>query len=297
MTPPSGLGAWVAYKPAAVETTLVGCGFSWVAPRAGFNGWNDPGCSAGQLIAYRRAGLRVYPWIYPTPLGVSAAVEGFRRLHQLGICDGLIVDAEAEWCADGMGVVAASFVAQLRAACPDAWIAHAPMDYVANHPLFPWAEFGALDAVLPQVYAFEHNDQGHAHHLDATDHQWRSFEASHPSAAPPRSPVGCTYRPPSRGGHPLPPWPDQGARVAADVAAFLDHPIVRASRAPSLYSIEAAPPEVLALLRARSIAATSDTEPPPQTLPSPQLRPDDWAPQTSATTATDGLVPEAPEDT
>lgn len=262
MTAPSGLGLWMAYRPANALMLLKQTGAAWVAPRAGLNGWDDPGLTVDRLQEYRDAGVYTAPWIYPTMTGWRRALDGFARLHATGLCDGLIVDAEAEWCepdAARNAAEAKTFVAELRRRCPDAWIAHAPMDYVANHPTFPWVEFGALDAVMPQVYAYEHDDRGHAYHLERVEKQWLDWEAAHPEAKKPRWPIGCTYRPKTRGYDatgrpiPLPAWPNQSARVAADVAAFLDHPLSRSALAPSLYSLEAAPPEVIAMLAARVV--------------------------------------------
>jgi hypothetical protein len=270
---PSGLGFWIAYKPLNAAVLLKQAGASWVAPRAGFNGWNDPGlmarnfdgsfkmsASVEKLKEYKDAGLALYPWIYPNMIGWHSALEGFGALWDTGLCDGLLVDAEAEWCGPDAAYnaqEARAFVLGLRTRCPGAWIAHAPMDYLANHPTFPWVEFGELDAVMPQIYAYEHDDRGHAFHLERVEAQWAAWEAKHPEATKPRWPIGCTYRPKARGytkeGKPIPltPWPDQGARVAADVVAFLDHPLVVAAQAPSLYSLEASPSEVLQALADR----------------------------------------------
>lgn len=267
MTAPSGLGMWIAYRPAGAVELLRLIGAAWVAPRAGFNGWNDGGLREEHLRAYRAAGLGVFPWIYPTPGGIKSSVAGLVALWETGFCDGLILDAEAEWCgpdAARNALDADAFVQELRAKCPGAWIGHAPMDYLAYHPTFPWSQFGKLDAVMPQVYAYEHGDHGHVHHVEAVERQWAAFELAHPGQ-PPRWPIGCTYRPKTRGYDaagkpiPLPAWPDQGVRVAADVAAFLDHPLVSAAAAPSLYSLEACPPEVIAMLAAR--ARTVEVQP------------------------------------
>jgi hypothetical protein len=278
MIAPSGLGIWIAYASANSPDGCVAVGAQWVAMRAGFNGWQN---SLIALESYRAKGLRTYPWIYPTPAGIKSSIAGFVHLWDTGLCDGLIIDAEEEWRGPNAAQNALDadfFVQELRDRCPDAWIAHAPMDYIDSHPTFPWLQFGKLDAVMPQVYAFEHNDLGHAHHLEAVEAQWRSFELAHPGQ-PPRWPIGCTYRPKTRGYDAekkpiwLEPWPDQCARVAADVAAFLDHPITRAASAPSLYTLEAAHPEVIAMLadRVRTREAPSTQ---PDTAPNDPYRVD-----------------------
>lgn len=286
MSAPVGLGIFIAYEPQNATDRCIDIGATWVAPRAGFNGWQKSSLSIASLERNRKRGLKSFPWIYPTPAGWKSSVAGFVELWDTGLCDGLIIDAEAEWCGSDRALNALeadAFVQELRDRCPDAWIAHAPMDYIENHPTFPWAQFGKLDAVMVQVYAFEHDDLGHVHHVEAVDAQWRAWEAAHPQSTKPRWPIGCTYRPHERGYDankkpiPLPAWPNQGERVAADVAAFLDHPLVRSAQAPSLYSLEAAPPEVIAMLAER---VRTREVPPTQ----PETAPNDpyWVDRTTA---------------
>lgn len=57
---------------------------------------------------------------------------------------------------------------------------------------------------------------------------------------------------------PTPPLADAGARVASDLSAGLDHPWTRAARAPSIYSIEAATPEVWMALAARAASFSGE---------------------------------------
>lgn len=252
MTAPEKLGIWVAYEPqnAAVRCTDIGA--SWVAPRAGLNGWQKSSLTAASLLTYKQRGLKTFPWVYATLNGWKSSVAGFVALWDTGLCDGLIIDAEAEWCEHAASLNAQeadAFVSEMRDRCPDAWIAHAPMDYLAYHHTFPWVQFSRLDAVLPQTYFFEHDDRGAAHNLEAVESQWAAFESAFPKAKKPRWPIGVTYRPSKRGGVTLAPMPIE--KVVAEVAAFLDHPITRAAAAPSLYSLEAAPPEVIAMLAER----------------------------------------------
>lgn len=267
MIAPSGLGIWIAYEPQNAADRCVDIGAAWVAPRAGLNGWQKSSLSKDSLVRYKHRGLKVYPWIYPTMDGWKSSVAGFVDLWDTELCDGLIVDAEAEWCGPDRAfnaLEADAFVQELRDRCPDAFIAHAPMDYLNYHPTFPWAQFGKLDAVMPQTYFFEHDDRGAAHNLEGVEAQWIAWEESNPSAKKPRWPIGCTYRPRQRLKQDLAPLPIE--RIVAEVAAFLDHPLVRAAAAPSLYSLEAAPPEVIAMLaervRTREVPPTQpDTAP------------------------------------
>lgn len=272
-TAPVGLGMWIAYRPQDPVRDLLRCGASWVAPRAGRDGRNGKGCTDSDLLEYKRAGPRVYPWIYVTMSGWRQAVDGFARLLTTGACDGLIINAEAEWA----GPDAARNDGQARALCAelrsrvgaDTFLAHAPMDYVGNHPTFPWAAFGeACDAVMPQVYWYEHDDSGAVYHLERTDRQWRAWEAAHPQATRPRWPIGVTYRPAMRDQRLLSPI--SPGRIVDEVRAFLDHPLTQ-DRPASLYSIEAAMPGVLDAVRRHLRRDTDPAPPPPRVVAPPTL--------------------------
>jgi hypothetical protein len=191
--------------------------------------------------------------------------------------DGILLDPEAEWTKGDRGELAARadrLVQAVRRACPDRFVGYAPMDYLTYHPAFPWRQFSALDACMPQVYAWEHDDRGHRHHLAAVDAIWSEWEHAN-CIRTPRLPIGCTYRPKTRGGRLLVPIGEE--TIAADVADFLD---LTSGQTCSLYSLEAASPMVLELLRARQRAR----------------RALDWSPQTSAATVLPDLVPEVPHD-
>lgn len=238
--PPTGLGIWCAYKPTNPAVRCVEIGASWVAPRAGFDAWNDPGCRVSDMQAYRQAGLGIYPWLYVTPEHTDRIVDAAKHILETGYVDGLILDPEIEFV--GRQRDAAELVRALRAALPDVFIAYAPFDNRASFPEYPWTEFDALDAAMPQVYSWEHDDRGSQYWLPHVMEQWRACPI-------PVWPVGCTYRPKIRGGHPTPPLSD--SIVAADVGWFVDQ---RPAGVPwSLYSLEAAPVEVIEALVERAV--------------------------------------------
>lgn len=268
MSAPTGLGLWTAYQPTDILARLRTVGARWVAPRAGYDGWTDAHCRVADLLAYKRAGLAIYPWIYPSMHGWHLALAGLQQLWDTGLCDGLIVDWEAEWCGPDSAannMQARAFVAGLLAIDSPAdghpWIAHAPMDYRSNHPTAPWAAFDALDCAMIQLYAYEHDDRGHLYHLGRVLPQWAD-------TGKPCWPIGCTYRPRSRlvGGVPTVLPPMTPAVIAADVAAFLDAPAL-AGLPVSLYSIEAASPEVMAMLADRAAPQPTAPSTPDPTIP------------------------------
>lgn len=251
-TAPIGFGYWIAFadnvspSPLAqdIEETcrlLRELGAGWIAPRAGMDGWNDGGLTKEALAAYKALGVGVYPWIYTRPKGIAATVAASLALMATGSVDGIILDAEAEYV--GEAAAATKLADQMRAALPDVWLAHAPLDNVAYHPKFPWREIvrgsakagepALLDAVMPQLYAWEHDDSGHAFWQAKCEAQWAAWEAKNPDAAVNRTWIGCCYRPASRAGKPTPPL--SLASIVADVVAF------RAENPTgSLYAIDAA---------------------------------------------------------
>ena len=201
---PDGRGYWIAFAPPLEETirALRQLSATWVAPRVGGNGWNDPGANEERLRAYKDDGLSVYPWIYTTPSGARKTIDAFSAIASKGLCDGIIVDAEAEFC--HYPEIARNFASDLRQSLPGVWIAHAPFDMVQWHLDFPYAEFGEVfDAVMPQLYAYEHDDAGYDHWIRLYESQWRIWEAAHPEATLPRMPIGCSYRPRTRAGKPI----------------------------------------------------------------------------------------------
>lgn len=299
---PHGLGFWIAFEasidpgPKARDLAVAidrckRAGATWVALRAGAGGANDAHLSEASLRAFEAAGIDVYVWIFAYPATAAKEIAGYRRWFVAG-AKGALINAEFEYqkasAADARALVAgirqawheAQGERRLRGLDPiadEAFVAHAPPDYLGagvGHALSD--ELVALDevcdAIMPQVYAWEHDDRGHAFHLDRVmagyakrglglDRVWC---------------VGCTYRPTKRGGKTLTPLPDQQQRLAEDLAAFLDHPGVAACPAPSLYSLDAitwingAGDRVMAMLEERARRADTDRAPPP-TLPSPPL--------------------------
>lgn len=262
---PHGLGGWVAFEgsldPGAkvrdLHVAIERCdqaGMKWIAPRAGAGGANDGAFDEASVEAYLAAGLVVLPWIFPY-VGTEAKVRaGFKRFFIAG-AHGAIINAEFEY-QPATAAAARALVASIRTAWAEAqgerlqrglevvadecWIGHAPPDYLGagvGHPLSD--ELVALDeecdAIMPQVYAYEHDDRGHAFHLDRVMSGYAKR-----GLGPDRVwPVGCTYRPKARGGKPTPTLPNEAQRVADDVRAFLEHPLVAACPAPSLYTLDA----------------------------------------------------------
>jgi hypothetical protein len=329
---PAGLGLWVAFeraidpgdKFADIRVALGRCkaaGAKWIAPRAGAGGANDGAFDETSVASYLAAGLSVYPWIFPYVGTESKLIAGFRRFFVAG-AHGAIVNAEFEY-QKATAQDAEKLVAGIRTAWAEAmgertrrglpvtadepFIAHAPPDYLGagvGHALSD--ELVKLDelcdAIMPQVYAFEHDDRGHDYHVKRVmaGYAKRGLFADKVWC------VGCTYRPKQRGGKLTPVIENEPKRVADDVAAFLDNAYVRACPAPSLYSLDAitwinGPSDMVM----RTLAERIRPDDEPDTIPStpgskssqnmravdPGTAADDWRPLTDAHTALPCIVP------
>lgn len=291
MSKPQGRGAWVAFVDAmspggrAEDIALLverakrlGC--SWVALRIGAAGMKDGGAHlngapAMDLVnALRAAGLGVYVWLFEYadhPLSGRAIWRAWAPL-----ADGALINAEFEYL-KASKEQAEALVSDLRAMGYD-YVAHAPPDYAGGRGDGAMRYIDAVcDEIMPQVYAYEHDDRGHVHHLDAV----KSLYEKRGIPIEKVSPIGCTYRPRVRGfdaaGKGIPTKPIGDEPVAADVVAFLDHPWTRASSAPSLYSLDGLTfagegrEAVLAAVEAHD-AHHRDTDPAPWDPTPPALR-------------------------
>jgi hypothetical protein len=292
---PNGLGFWTAFestvdagnKARDLQVTIDRChaaGVTWIAPRAGAGAANDVSFNEQSLAAYLAGGLRVYPWVFPYPGSEPRVVAAAKRYFLAG-AHGFIINAEFEY-QPASAASARAMVAGIRQAWHDAqgerrmrgldpiadeaFVAHAPPDYLGagiGHALSD--ELVALDdvcdAIMPQVYAWEHSDHGHAFH---TERVMAGYAKR--GLGPDRVwPVACTYRPKQRGGKPTPPMLNEGKRVGEDIAEFLNLSIVKACPAPSLYSLDAITwingkdDHVMRVLSERHAARAADTDPAP----------------------------------
>ncbi|MGL4808151.1 MAG: hypothetical protein ACRC4O_05360 [Giesbergeria sp.] len=297
MSKPQGRGAWVAFVDAmspggrAEDIALLverakrlGC--SWVALRIGAAGMKDGGAHLGgaparDLIdAIRAAGLGLYVWLFEYADHRTAGYPIWEAWAP--IADGAIINAEFEYL-KASKEQAEALVEDLYTMGYD-YVAHAPPDYAGGRGDGAMKYLDAVcDEIMPQVYAYEHDDRGHVAHLDAV----RALYEKRGIPIEKVSPIGCTYRPRTRGfdgaGKGIPTKPIGDEPVARDVVAFLDHPWTRASSAPSLYSLDGLTfagegrEAVLAAVEAHDAAHHRDTDPAPfdPTPPALRLHPDE----------------------
>lgn len=230
---PIGLGMWIAYyahadggDPDAIVERCRKSGISWLAVKSGDSSrsrvWST---NAPRLIQKcHDAGIGVYSWNYSRPSTWLVQVGQIVASFDDGV-DGHIVDAEVEWQAKSTGPDAKAFVDALRAHLgPDAFLAHAPMDYRHYHPDFPYSQFDALGSVMPQEYWTEHNDLGAIHTIKDVSKDWETVQGF--------APVGVTYGKGTSWGKP------PGVFTEKDLTDFLDY--YKGKDAVSLYSYEAA---------------------------------------------------------
>jgi len=259
MTAPRGLGLWIAFPSNALAQhggtwdELGACmrelGISWLAIRGGGSGardaahWSAPIARAA-IASLHDAGIAVYVWWYSVPSAASREVALAGAFLEDGV-DGLIVDAEAEW--SGQGAAATAFGAALRAELgADVYLAHAPFAWLSLHQDWPYAEFAAFtDGVHPQCYWTELRHGSYAEMAASALTDWDRLVAVGDARARGYAPIGCTYGRESAYARTAP-----GLFVAADLELFLAR--YQGLDALSLYSLEAASPDCLAVLRARA---------------------------------------------
>lgn len=243
MPAPRGLGGWVAFQSAAhpdavrshdLETIIdrakrLGC--SWLSVRAGAGTGPDADLRDDSIAAYHAAGVKVFAWIFDYAGNRVGELAAWKRW--VGKVDGAILNAEFEYIPESP-VEARALVQGIRDLGFD-FVGHAPPDYAGGRGDGSMKVLDEVcDAIFPQVYAWEHDDRGHQHHLDRV----RALYAAR-GLLEKVSPVGCTYRPRTRGGKPVPAMADEARRVADDVVTFLRDPWVAETPAPSLYSLDA----------------------------------------------------------
>ena len=249
MSYPVGLGWWVAFENAmhpgpkekdleiAIERAKK-TGARWVALRAGDGGNPDGALDAASRNAWKSAGFDVYVWQYARPQTIAAEIALYKGWVKM--VDGVIINAEFHH-AGASADTARMLVDGLRAVGFD-FIAHAPPDYAGSANAEPWNTFDALcDAIMPQVYAWEHNDAGHVAHLDAVKKRYLAKGTPIEKVWP----ILCSYRPKTRGFDknnkpiPTPKMFDEPMKVAGDLLDGLEHEWTSSSQAPSIYSLDA----------------------------------------------------------
>jgi hypothetical protein len=261
---------WVAFHEAAHKNrdwfamlnAMKACGVKWLAIRAGEQAWKLPGFigSTGPFsISNLRdacdvVGIELYTWAYNYP-----KPESFKaQMDFIGDClfwaDGHIVDAEIEWT--GKHIEAAEFVKMLEDnfLSKDKHVSHCPLAWLQFHPNWPYRTFNRLVQTHPQLYWTELNQGKYKQMADGPMEQWeREYDLQYGVFDTNKSlgtyaPIGCTYGNESVFARNAP-----GKIALHDIDSFLE----RASgyETYSLYSWEAAAPQVIGHLMARHTVA------------------------------------------
>lgn len=252
----SSLGWWVAFEraiddgPKAVDLQKAidvckSTGAEWIAVRGGAGGHDDADLNAESIAAYREAGIEPIVWVFNYQRSQQAELDDFARFAKMGVTKA-ILNAEFEYI-PASEAQARSLVQGVRDLGYE-WVAHAPPDYAGGRGEGALAALDEVcDAILPQVYAFEHNDKGHLHHIAAVVELY----AARGYGLDKVWPVLGSYRPRTRGYSKNPttgktdvPIPtarltNEAERVSADVVAGLVDCFARGVRFPSIYSIDA----------------------------------------------------------
>lgn len=125
-------------------------GLRWLAVKGGDGVHEWTQLTEETVRRIRAAGLQTLGWVYA--YGQDTAREAAVARHVLSLgCDGLIIDAEAEY--EGKAESAERYMRAIREAFPRAFIAYSTFPLVSRHPRFPYVEFGRYcNAVMPQCY-------------------------------------------------------------------------------------------------------------------------------------------------
>lgn len=123
---------------------------NWVAIKGGdgTDRWSQ--LTPALVSSIQEAGFRVLGWVYAYGRNPDGEVDVVDSVLGTG-CDGLIVDAEAEF--EGKAYQAERYMAAIRRVHPGAFIAYSTFPLISKHRAFPYAEFGKYsNASMPQCY-------------------------------------------------------------------------------------------------------------------------------------------------
>lgn len=205
-----GLGMWSAFRPKddkgelrtaqELAAEMREIGVTWWAPRVGDHAKLSDFTEASfaqTCEVFGAAGILVLPWYYSRPQFYKNEPPLAKRLLALGAA-GIIIDAEAEWkqkfYADTFNA-ARDYGVRMRDAVGDAYVAHAPLAWLAYHGDFPFREFGTFcDQVHPQSYWTElkygkYDAEFKVNCLET----WERAQAAGDVRAKNFAPIGVTY--------------------------------------------------------------------------------------------------------
>lgn len=258
-SPGDRFGVWIAFGNMisggnldGIVAKLKAAKAGWVAPRGSVRSARDGFFNDKRLPQFiekcRDVGIDVYPWLYSSPTSWKTEIGLMQKFIVEGAA-GCIIDAEDPWVSPdpAMKATAARYMGEMRAALPDAWIAHCPYSYVLYHEAnFPYVEFGrGTDYVMDQLYWTEFSGASAKTHCEKVDQQWAQWAAKHPDAYKGRTPIGVTY-----GSELGPKWKMSKAPPGPFKVDDLEYFMDRYSGPKSLYTLEAATDEALALMAA-----------------------------------------------
>jgi len=144
---------WVQAEDGNLDRVIArarSAGLQWITIKGGdgLSWWSQ--LTLNLVRELQQAGFKVLGWVYA--YGNSPQNEAAVANHVLDLgCDGLIIDAEAEY--EGKPLMAEAYMKAIRAAHPGAFIAYSSFPLISKHPKFPYIEFGRYcDASMPQCY-------------------------------------------------------------------------------------------------------------------------------------------------
>lgn len=165
---------------------------NWVAIKGGdgTDRWSQ--LTPALVNSLHEGGLRVLGWVYAYGRDPDGEVAIADSVLGTG-CDGLIVDAEAEF--EGKAYQAERYMSAIRRVHPGAFIAYSTFPLISKHRAFPYVEFGKYsNASMPQCY-WKLIGLTPEVMMERTRQEWQSWaqsmeRAGHGSSVVPLYPVG-----------------------------------------------------------------------------------------------------------
>ncbi|MBA4150798.1 MAG: immunoglobulin domain-containing protein, partial [Verrucomicrobia bacterium] len=155
-------------------------GMQFVVVKAGDGGtiWNQ--FNAELVDAAHAAGLKIFGYGRVFGTNIAGEIAVATNVLALG-ADGFVIDAEIEYESHILAnnnAAAEEYCQGIRAAYPDAFLAHSPFALISYHSTFPYVTFGKhCDVVMPQCYwkSFGISPSNMVHQLDT---QWSNWQNS-----------------------------------------------------------------------------------------------------------------------
>lgn len=178
-------------------------GMQFVVVKAGDGGTIWTQFNSELVDAAHAAGLKIFGYGRVFGTNIAGEVAVATNVLALG-ADGFVIDAEIEYESHILAnntAAAETYCQGIRAAYPDAFLAHSPFALISYHSTFPYVTFGTYcNVVMPQCYwkSFGISPSNMVHQLDTQWRNWQnSLTGSNTAAIKPIAPIAQGWNPSS----------------------------------------------------------------------------------------------------